>query len=298
MELRHIRYFLAVAEELNITRAAERLGIGQPPLSQQIRALEKEIGTQLFRRTGHGVVLTEAGDAFAIDAARLLQDARQAVEKAQSAARGELGQLNIGFTGSAAFNPIVSKLIQAYRQSSPGVRLTLAEGNTAQLLDFLHDGSVDVAFVRLGGQSPTGVQLDHIDIESMTIVLPSTHPLAKKRRVALSDLSEDLFVLLPRAVSPTLHDVILEACRIAGFIPREGQQAPQLSSVVNLVAAGFGVSLVPSSVCQIRIDGIAYADVLPGNVSIRLALASRSETSDVKTRNFIAVARRLTANES
>jgi len=291
MELRHIRYFLAVAEESNVTRAAERLGIGQPPLSQQIHALEKEIGTRLFRRTGHGVVLTDAGNAFATDAKKLLQDARHAVEKAQSAARGELGQLNIGFTGSAAFNPVVSKLIQTYRQSFPGVKLTLAEGNTAQLLDLLHDGSVDVAFVRLGGESPTGVQLDHIATEAMRVVIPSTHPLAKKRRVALSDLSQEPFVLLPRVVSPTLHDVILDACRNAGFVPREGQQAPQLSSVVNLVAAGFGVSLVPSSVCQIRIDGIAYADVLPPNVSIRLALASRSDDSDVKTNNFVAIAR-------
>jgi DNA-binding transcriptional LysR family regulator len=291
MELRHIRYFLAVAEESNVTRAAERLGIGQPPLSHQIHALEKEIGTRLFRRTGHGVVLTEAGEAFAIDAKKLLQDARQAVEKAQSAARGELGQLNIGFTGSAAFNPIVAKLIQAYRQAFPSVNLTLAEGNTSQLLDLLHNGSVDVAFVRLGGQSPTGVQLDHIAVESMRIVLPSTHPLAKKRRVALSDLSEDPFVLLPRAVSPTLHDVILDACVSAGFVPRAGQQAPQLSSVVNLVAAGFGVSLVPSSVSQIRIDGITYADVLHENVSIRLALASRSDATDAKTSNFIAIAR-------
>lgn len=131
----------------------------------------------------------------------------------------------------------------------------------------------------------------------MKIVLPSTHPLAQKRRVALADLSEDPFVLLPRAVSPTLHDVILGACQNAGFVPREGQQAPQLSSVVNLVAAGFGVSLVPSSVCQIRIDGITYAEVLPGNVSIRLALASHSEPSDVKIRNFLAIARRLPANE-
>ncbi|MBW9139999.1 LysR family transcriptional regulator, partial [Rhizobium pusense] len=130
MELRHIRYFLAVAEERNVTRAAERLGIGQPPLSQQIHALESEIGVRLFRRTGHGVVLTEAGEAFAVDAQRILYDTRLAVEKAQSAGRGEIGQFNIGFTGSAAFNPVVSKLIRAYRQDYPNVTLTLAEGNT------------------------------------------------------------------------------------------------------------------------------------------------------------------------
>lgn len=182
MELRHLRYFLAVAEERNVTRAAERLGIGQPPLSQQIHALEDELGVRLFRRTGHGVVLTEAGEAFAADAKRLVDDARLAVEKAQSAGRGEIGQLNIGFTGSAAFNPVVSKLIRSYRQAYPNVMLTLTEGNTAQLLAHLDAGRVDVAFVRLGSQSPAGVQINHIAIEPMKIVLPATHKLAKSAR--------------------------------------------------------------------------------------------------------------------
>jgi DNA-binding transcriptional LysR family regulator len=290
MELRHIRYFLAVAEERNVTRAAERLGIGQPPLSQQIHALEDEIGVRLFRRTGHGVVLTEAGEAFAVDAKRILADTRIAVEKAQSAGRGEIGTLNIGFTGSAAFNPVVSKLIRSYRQAYPNVTLTLAEGNTAQLLAWLDDGRVDVAFVRLGSQSPAGVQFHHIAIEPMKIVLPATHRLAKKRRIALRDLADDPFVMLPREASPTLHDVIVGACREAGFDPIAGQQAPQLSSVVNLVAAEFGVSLVPASVCQIRVEGVVYHDVAGKAIPIRLVLASRADTTPAKGVNFLRMA--------
>ncbi len=148
---------------------------------------------RLFRRTSHGVVLTEAGEAFAADAKRILADTRLAVEKAQSAGRGEIGQLNIGFTGSAAFNPVVSKLIRAYRQAYPNVTLTLAEGNTAQLLVYLDDGRVDVAFVRLGSQSPAGGRFHHIAMEPMKVVLPVTHRLAKKRRIDLSDLAEDPF---------------------------------------------------------------------------------------------------------
>ncbi|GAB5096639.1 MULTISPECIES: LysR family transcriptional regulator [unclassified Caballeronia] len=290
MELRHIRYFLAVAEELNVTRAAERLGIGQPPLSQQIHALEDEIGVRLFRRTGHGVVLTEAGEAFAADARRILNDTRIAVENAQSAGRGEMGQLNIGFTGSAAFNPVVSQLIRAYRQAFPNVTLTLAEGNTAQLLAYLDAGTVDVAFVRLGSQSPVGVEFHHIAVEPMRVVLPVTHRLAKKKKIALSALAEDPFVMLPRVASPTLHDVIVGACREAGFEPVAGQQAPQLSSVVNLVAAEFGVSLVPASVCQIQVEGVVYADMTGKAVSIRLALASRIEATQAKTANFLDMA--------
>ncbi|KND55823.1 LysR family transcriptional regulator [Candidatus Burkholderia verschuerenii] len=291
MELRHIRYFLAVAEERNVTRAAEKLGIGQPPLSQQIHALEDELGVRLFRRTGHGVVLTEAGEAFAVDAKRIMADARIAIENAQSAGRGEIGQFNIGFTESAAFNPVVSKLIRAYRQAYPNVTLTLAEGNTAQLLSYLDDGRVDVAFVRLGSVSPAGVQFDHIAIEPMKVVLPITHRLAKKRRIDLSQLADDPFVMLPREASPTLHDVIVGACRDAGFDPIEGQQAPQLSSVVNLVAAEFGVSIVPASVCQIQVEGVVYNDVAGKAIPIRLALASRIDTMPAKTANFLAIAR-------
>lgn len=290
MELRHIRYFMAVAEERNVTRAAEKLGIGQPPLSQQIHALEDELGVRLFRRTGHGVVLTEAGEAFLTDARRVLENARQAVQNAQSAGRGEVGQLNIGFTGSAAFNPVVVNLIRKFRQSYPAVALTLAEGNTAQLLSYLDDGRLDVAFVRLGNQSPAGVAFHHIAVEPMKLVLPTTHPLARKRKIPLDALAQDPFVLLPREASPTLHDVIVGACLDAGFAPVMGQQAPQLSSVVNLVAAEFGVSLVPASVCQIRVEGVVYADVLGGNISIRLALASRKDATTAKIANFLAIA--------
>lgn len=298
MELRHIRYFMAVAEERNVTRAAEKLGIGQPPLSQQIHALEDELGVRLFRRTGHGVVLTEAGEAFATDAKRLLDNAQQAITNAKSAGRGEIGQLNIGFTGSAAFNPVVAILIRKFRQSYPAVSLTLVEGNTAQLLSYLDDGRLDVAFVRLGNQSPAGVAFHHIAVEPMKLVLPTTHPLAKKRKIPLIALAQDSFVLLPREASPTLHDVIIGACRDAGFTPLMGQQAPQLSSVVNLVAAEFGVSLVPASVCQIRVEGVVYADVLGGNISIRLALASRKDATAAKVANFLAIANDPTMNLS
>ncbi|MGU7784820.1 LysR family transcriptional regulator [Burkholderia sp. PU8-34] len=293
MELRHIRYFLAVAEERNVTRAAEKLGIGQPPLSQQIHALEDELGVRLFRRTGHGVLLTEAGEAFAVDAKRLLDDARHAIKNAQSAGRGETGQLNIGFTGSAAFNPIVPNLIRQFRQSYPAVSLTLVEGNTAQLLAYLDDGRLDVAFVRLGSQSPAGVVFHHIAVEPMRLVLPATHSFAKKRKIPLAALAEEPFVLLPREASPTLHDVIVGACRDAGFEPIMGQQAPQLSSVVNLVAAEFGVSLVPASVCRIHVEGVVYADVVGGNIAIRLALASRKDATTAKTANFLEIANRL-----
>ena len=287
MELRHIRYFLAVAEEGNVTRAAEKLGIGQPPLSQQILALERELGVQLFRRTGHGVELTEAGEALFADARRLLDDAHLAVLNAQRAGRGETGHLNLGFTASSAFNPAVPALIRAFRNAYPGVELMLTEGNTTQLLAALTQGRLDLAFVRPGDHAFAGITLYQIASEPMKIVLPVKHFLATRRRLSLAELADESFVLIPREASPTLHEEIMSACRKAGFEPRLGQQAPQLSSVVSLVSAEFGVSIVPASVSQIRAEGVVYVDISGAKVQTRLALASRENDHSAKTANFL-----------
>lgn len=290
MELRHLRYFIAVAEEGNVTRAAERLGIGQPPLSQQIMALERALDVQLFHRTGHGVVPTEAGKTLLVDAKRLLSDAQEAVLNAQRAGRGETGHLNLGLTASAAFHPIVRSLIRAYRGAYPGVGLTLTEDTTAQLLDLLDDGRLDLAFLRPGTRSFGGVVLHPIASEQMKAVLPISHPLATRRRIPLSALADESFVLIPRIASPMLHDEITSACRRAGFEPVLGQQAPQLSSVVNLVSAEFGVSIVPASVSQIHAEGVAYVDIAGAQAVTNLALASREADRSAKVNNFLAVA--------
>jgi DNA-binding transcriptional LysR family regulator len=295
MELRHLRYFVAVAEEGNVTRAAEKLGIGQPPLSQQIQALERELGVQLFHRTGHGVVQSEAGKALLVDAKRLLQDAQSAVLNAQRAGRGESGHLNLGLTASAAFHPIVRSLIRAYRSAYPGVGFTLTEGTTTQLLGLLEEGRLDLALMRPGTHTFAGVALQYIANEPMKVVLPAGHPLARRRRIPLLSLAAESFVLIPRSASPMLHDEILSACRHAGFEPVRGQQAPQLSSVVNLVSAEFGVSIVPASVSQIRAEGVVYVDIADADVVTRLALASLDANSSATLRNFLAIARELAA---
>ncbi len=300
MDLRRLRYFVAVAEEGNVTRAAEKLGIGQPPLSQQILTLERELDVHVFYRTGHGVALTEAGKALLVDAKRLLGDAQQAVLNAQRAGRGETGRLHLGLTASAAFHPIVRSLIRVFRGTYPGVALTLTEGTTSQLLALLEEGRLDLALLRPGTHSFAGIALYQIASEPMKVVLPAGHRLAKSRRIPLTALAGESFVLIPREESPMLHDEILNACRQAGFEPVPGQQAPQLSSVVNLVSAEFGVSIVPASVSQIRAEGVVYVDIADAQVVTNLALASRDAERSAKVDNFLAVAdaARVAADEA
>ena len=286
MELRHIRYFLAVAEEQNFTRAAARVGIGQPPLSQQIRDLEVELGTPLFHRVPHGAELTEAGKAFRAEAQLVLAGAEKAKAAAQRAHRGEVGTLSLGFTGSAAFNPAVSIVIRSFRRRWPGVLLTVAEMNTPRLLDRLMLEELDAVFIRSGAEDPTDIRLTRFPDEPMLIALPSSHTLASRDWLPLSALAAEPFILIPRLVGHHLHDEIVSACRSCGFEPIAGQEAPQMASVVNLVAAGFGVSIVPTSIAQVRMTGVVYRPIEGPAPVARLALASRKHRRSAMVENL------------
>jgi len=296
MELRHLRYFVAVAEERHVTRAAARLGIQQPPLSQQIRALETELELQLFRRKPRGVELTPAGEAFLAEARIVLERAEHAVLAARRAARGEAGRLGLGFTSSASFHPLVPRVIRDFRETSPLVALSLEEAGTAELVEGLRAERIDAAFVR----SPIGPAADltvHSLLgEEMVAALPSGHRLAAgtKSRLPLSALEGETFILYRRPLGPGLYDAIIAACQRAGYSPRIGQEAPRMLATLSLVAAGFGVTLIPASMQRIGIDGVAYCAierkaglVAPLNLAYR-----RGETAPAACR-FIALARRI-----
>ncbi|TMV57074.1 LysR family transcriptional regulator, partial [Thioclava sp. BHET1] len=275
MELRHIRYFLAVAEMRNFTRAAEKMGIGQPPLSQQIRALEEEIGAQLFHRIPQGAELTEAGRAFEAAVRLIPEEVAAAARAARRAARGETGALRVGFTGSAPFNPIVTAAIRAFKGAYPDVNLSLDEMNTASLIAGLSEGRLDAGFLRSERLEVEGLSLRPLSQEPLLAVLPASHPQAEGPEVALGALHDLPLILTPRGVGQTLYDTILETCHAAGLAPALGQLAPQLSSVVNLVAAGLGFSLVPASLSQLHVTGVRYLPLQGQRPLAKLGIAYR-----------------------
>jgi DNA-binding transcriptional LysR family regulator len=288
VELRHIRYFLAVAEERHFTRAAAKVGIGQPPLSQQIKDLEREVGAALFHRLAHGAELTEAGKAFLAGVKEMPMIAERATMAARRASRGETGSLRIGFTPSTTFNGVAPSAIRTFRRAYPEIHLTLEEANTARLVVGLQEGAFDAAFLRPGASAAEGLQLKQLAEEPMVVALPKAHRVAALKRVDLALLEHDPFLLFPREVAPTIYDTIVDACRKAGFEPDISQLAPHFSTIVNLVAAELGVSIVPASMMQMRVAGIAYRPIAGQSPTTQLALAyRRGETSPV-VRNFIA----------
>ena len=288
MELRHIRYFLAVAAERHFTRAAARVGIGQPPLSQQIKDLEVEIGAALFHRLAHGAELTAAGEAFLAGVKEMPALAERATKAAQRASRGETGLLRVGFTTSAPFNAVVPATIWAFRRAYPDVDLTLEQAPTTRLVTGLQDGSLDAAFLRPGASGTDAFQLRLLSEEPMVLALPAKHAAAAQREVDLAALKKDQFLLFPRPVSPTLYDTIIGACREAGFEPVVGQLAPQIALVVILVAAELGVSIVPASMSQLKLAGVTYRPIAVQAPTSRLALAYRRGETSLVVRNFIA----------
>ena len=293
MELRHLRYFVAVAEELNFTRAAERLGISQPPLSAQIHQLEEELGSPLLIRHARGVELTDAGKLLLEEARLILKHVADAATGVQRRGRGETGQLVVGSAGGTYFHPLIPEIIRDYRTRYPDIVVTPQASSTALLVARLCAGQVDVAFVRPplnAGDELSAVPL--VD-EDTVLVVPARHRLAASASVPLAALAKETFVMYPRALNPGNYDAIIAACRHAGFTPKLGQHAPQIVSVIPLVAAGLGLAIVPRSTSRILSDEVHYVS-LEGDVPrSEIYLAHRRRDGSRVVKNFVAVARRI-----
>lgn len=291
VDLRLLRYFLAVAEESHLTKAAARLGIRQPPLSQQIRVLEHELGVTLFHRLPRGMELTESGRALLDDARNIIALVDQAVDGVRRVSLGEAGRLTVGFTGSAAFHPFVPSVIRRFRESAPQVRLVLEESSTGELREAVAEGRVDVAFIRGAYGPDRGVVMETMLEETMLAAFPADHPAVKGRvreRIALSELAEESLILYRRHSGPGLYDAIIAACSAAGFSPRIAQEAPRMLSTLSLVAAGLGVSLVPASLRRVNIEGVVYVSVThPAELRAPLNLIWRDAPMSGATRKLI-----------
>src|SRR5580698_2228285 len=292
MELRHLRYFIAVAEEGHITRAAERLGIQQPPLSQQIRALERELDVQLLRRKPRGVELTEAGRALLADARAILAHIDHAFATTRRTARGEQGRIAVGFTSSAPFHPFVPRVIRAFRESFPLIALTLEEGGTVELIEDLRHERIDAAFIRTQVADPMGVTINPLLEEAMLVALPSTHALAAGgtadgKPLPLAALAAETFNVYRRRSGPGLYDAIFAACHAAGFSPLVGQEAPRIVSTLNLVAAGLGIAIVPASLQRMQMDGVVYRRLAGTHPRAPLLLATRRADTSAVVRRFL-----------
>jgi len=291
MEFRQLRYFLAVAEHLHFTEAAAHLGIAQPPLSQQILKLEREIGTKLFIRHPRRVELTQAGRLLQESARRIVEDAQLALTEVQNAGRGESGHLSLGFAGSTVFHPLVATVMQNYRNAYPRVVIRCEESNSSALLDKVSEGHVDAALVRLPLHCRDLVVQPLVD-EDMLAVLPANHRLNRRRRIDLASLADDSFIFFPRAIGPDLHDSIIAACISAGFSPSVSMESPQISSTANLVAAGFGVALIPASIRQIQAEGVSYHELLGKPLHTGIALVHRPREKSPTVLNFVKVLRK------
>jgi len=249
IELRHLRYFVAVAEELHFGRAAARLNLAQPPLSQQIRQMEELLGFALFVRTSRAVRLTAAGAAYVERARRLLRAASHDIDEVRRVAKGEVGSLRIGFVGSSMLTALPGAL-QVYCAEYPEVALELTEAYSARILEMLEDGSLDVGILRDGDES-AAVHAELLLEEPYIALAPARHALARRRRLQVEMLRDEPFVFYPKSAGNRAWEKPVAFCEAAGFRPRIAQVAPHWLTIVSLVGAGIGVSLAPECVRRI-----------------------------------------------
>jgi DNA-binding transcriptional LysR family regulator len=256
IELRHLWYFVSIADEQGFTRAAKKIGIAQPPLSQQIQRLEDIVGTPLFDRSGRRTKLTEAGARFLPDARRILADADQTLQTVRRLGSGELGTLTVGFWPSTLFSPLPAA-VRRFRELSPGIRVRLREITPTGHVEGLRAGTLDLAVVREPEHEPD-ISEHAVVVEPFVAVVPADHPLAARKSIAVRALRDEPFVLFPREGHQGLHARLMTLCRRAAFEPRVVQEVEAWHTIVSLVEAGLGVSLIPASFVGRRGGALAY----------------------------------------
>lgn len=290
MELRHCRYFVAVAEELHFGRAAKRLNISQPPLSQQILSLEEELGVELLRRTKRNVRLTSAGEVFLQAARKLLRGVEDSMDVTRRAARGEVGTLHVGYAPGVEIE-ILPRVLRAFAQRYPEVDVRLAPLHTRDQLDALRQRRIDVGLV-MSPAATEGLEVNRLRREALILVAPRKHPLARKRVISIRDLEGVSYVHLARGYEPVYHDHILGLTRDARVTLRVVAESAHLYDNLSLVAAGVGVSVLPSCVRLVRRVGIVYRPIRASKTGIEVGVAHRKNELSQVPLEFVRVVRR------
>ncbi len=288
VELRQLRYFVAVAEELHFRRAAERLHMSQPPLSQAIRQLETEIGAELLLRNRRRVELTPAGAAFLREARAILAAAEDAAETARRTSRGEVGRLSIGFVGSAMYGRL-PEVLREFRAAYPDVDVRLRELTTPRQIDALAQRQIDLGVLRLG-RPDEGLELQTLSRERVVVALPAGHVLASRKTLPLSALAHEPFVLLSRRAAPGLRDAIALAVAAAGGSGHVIQEVAEMQTVIGLVAAGLGVSFVPESVGAAGRNDVIFRELEGEAPTVELELAWRRDERSALLDAFLQTA--------
>lgn len=302
MELRHLRYFVAVAEELNFTRAAKKLNIAQPPLSQQIRALEVEVGVTLLNRTKRHVEMTDAGQTFLDEARLTLAQAQHGIEATRRTSRGEIGELSLGFVPTADLR-VLPRIIPEFRRKFPNVSVSVHSLTSVNQVAALRAGRIDVGILvepfDFGLKSDQDFVAEELLRDRFVVAMQTSNPMARKRKVALSRLSEEPFILYRREIAPAYYDnVIMGMFRQASFSPKISQSADHVQTILGLVASGLGVSILPASVTALSREEIAYLVLEKPIAYSKLVTIYNRNNENAALREFLVISRRFAKEAS
>jgi DNA-binding transcriptional LysR family regulator len=293
MDLRHLRYFIAVAEEQNIGRAATRLHISQPPLTRQIQQLEEELGVRLFTRTPRGMELTQAGELFLDEARNIRAVVEQATERTQRAGQGKLGRLDIAIFGSAILGTIPQVLL-AFRTAYPDVKIVLHTMTKGEQIEALRQRRITAGFNRMLSPLPE-IASELVTMETLLLAINENHPLAGQAEISFRMLADNPLVLFPAAARPNFVDKVMGLCQEMGFVPEVAQVVGDAVTGVALVASGFGVCLVPESATVLALPGVVYRPIadLPEHARVDLSCIYRADDQSPLLAAFLDTVRAL-----
>ncbi|HEV7776327.1 MAG TPA: LysR family transcriptional regulator [Luteibacter sp.] len=298
-DLRQLRYFVAVAEALSFTQAAQQLHISQPPLSQQIQSLEADLGVRLLDRTKRRVALTEPGRLFLEEARKILSQADSARAMVAEAAAGFTGHLRLAYTVSVSFHPALPQTLLRFTEAARGVRVQLSEMYTGAQYNAILAGQIDVGFVRsipAGAANGRLLNVEVVDYEPLIVAMPTAHRLASRESVRMRDLSRERFVAQPRLLAATLHDRLMGLAAKAEFRPDIRQEAQQVTALLPLVAAGLGLALVPASLRVVQLGGVSFVPLDDPEAHLLLAVASRVDNTSPVLESFLRTVRQSKAS--